>query len=136
MNVVALAGSGLDAVRTCLDIRPNIAVLTQVMPGMNGIEAARMIRERCSETRIVMLSMYVIATRSATQGGVPASNEASVALLFEKAQLMETGHPVFHVPGANNFSLLEFMDVDGHDGHLPIARPTAHEAAFLHGIDF
>jgi DNA-binding NarL/FixJ family response regulator len=58
MRVVALASNGADAVRSCLASRPDVAVMDQAMPEMNGTEAVRMIRERCAATRVVMLSMY------------------------------------------------------------------------------
>jgi DNA-binding NarL/FixJ family response regulator len=58
MRVVALASNGADAVRSCLASGPDVAVMDQAMPEMNGTEAVRMIRERCAATRVVMLSMY------------------------------------------------------------------------------
>ena len=58
MRVVALANNGADAVRSCLASRPDVAVMDQAMPEMNGTEAVRMIRERRGATRVIMLSMY------------------------------------------------------------------------------
>src|SRR2546425_165668 len=53
MKVVALTGNGLDAVRSCLETKPDIAVMDQAMPEMNGTEAAEMLRRRRSSTRVV-----------------------------------------------------------------------------------
>jgi DNA-binding NarL/FixJ family response regulator len=58
MRVVGVAGNGLDAVRRCIDTKPDVVVLDQAMPEMNGTEAAQMIRERRSGTRVVILSMH------------------------------------------------------------------------------
>jgi DNA-binding NarL/FixJ family response regulator len=58
MRVVGVAGNGIDAVRRCIDTKPDVVVLDQAMPEMNGTEAAQMIRERRSGTRVVILSMH------------------------------------------------------------------------------
>jgi DNA-binding NarL/FixJ family response regulator len=58
MKVVALTGNGLGAVRSCLETKPDIVVMDQAMPEMNGTEAAEMIRSRRSSARVVMLSMH------------------------------------------------------------------------------
>lgn len=58
MRVVALAHNGAEAMRSCMACRPDVAVMDQAMPEMNGTEAVRMIRERRAATRVVMLSMY------------------------------------------------------------------------------
>jgi DNA-binding NarL/FixJ family response regulator len=72
MKVVAVAGNGLDAVRRSIDTKPDVAVLDQAMPEMNGTEAAQMIRERRSATRVVILSMHSNAehVQRALQAGV------------------------------------------------------------------
>jgi DNA-binding NarL/FixJ family response regulator len=71
MKVVALAGDGLEAVRRCIDARPDVVVMDQAMPQMNGTEAAQMMRERRSATRVIILSMHsnVEHVRRALQAG-------------------------------------------------------------------
>lgn len=58
MRVVGLAENGRDAVRAAVETHPDIVLMDHGMPVMNGTEAARLIRERCANTRVIMLSMY------------------------------------------------------------------------------
>ena len=58
MLVVGLAENGRDAVRAAMEARPDIVLMDHAMPLLNGTEAARLIRERCADTRVIMLSMY------------------------------------------------------------------------------
>jgi DNA-binding NarL/FixJ family response regulator len=58
MEVVGLAGNGREAVRQTLEKKPDVVVMDNAMPELNGIEAARAIRERGEHTRVVMLSMH------------------------------------------------------------------------------
>jgi DNA-binding NarL/FixJ family response regulator len=58
MEVVGLAGNGREAVRQTLEKEPDVVVMDNAMPELNGIEAARIIRKRCAQTRVVMLSMH------------------------------------------------------------------------------
>jgi DNA-binding NarL/FixJ family response regulator len=58
MEVVGLAGNGEDAVRLAVEAAPDIVVMDHAMPGLNGTEAARLIREHCPHTGVIMLSMY------------------------------------------------------------------------------
>lgn len=58
MEVIGLAENGRDVVRAAMDARPNIVLMDHAMPILNGTEATRLIRERCPDTRVIMLSMY------------------------------------------------------------------------------
>ena len=60
-SVVGEARSGREAVQRAEELKPDVLVMDISMPGLNGIEAARMIVERCPATRIIMLSMHSTA---------------------------------------------------------------------------
>jgi DNA-binding NarL/FixJ family response regulator len=57
-TVVGVAGNGRDAVQQVAQLRPDVAVLDIAMPEMNGIEAARQIRQACPSTQVIILSMH------------------------------------------------------------------------------
>ena len=58
MEVVALAENGREAVRIAFEAMPDVVLMDHAMPLLNGTEAARLIRERGGQTRVIMLSMY------------------------------------------------------------------------------
>ncbi len=58
MEVVGLTGNGREAVRQTLEKKPDVVVMDNAMPELNGIEAARIIRTRRANTRVVMLTMH------------------------------------------------------------------------------
>src|SRR5882672_4701665 len=50
-----------------------------------------------------------------------------LSLLLERTHLVECRQPVLAVPSPDNPSVLEFMDINGLDGHFPVLRRKAHE---------
>jgi len=57
-QVVATADNGNEAVALAKAWQPDVAVLDVTMPELNGLEAARQIREACPQTQVVILSMH------------------------------------------------------------------------------
>lgn len=58
LKVIGEATNGQDAVEKAMELKPDIAILDIAMPRMNGIEAAKRIRKRLPDTKIIILSMY------------------------------------------------------------------------------
>ena len=58
LEVVGEAATGLEAVREARTLRADVVVMDIAMPSLNGIEAARLIRERAAAPEIVILSMH------------------------------------------------------------------------------
>jgi DNA-binding NarL/FixJ family response regulator len=57
-TVVGEAADGRQAVALAESLKPDIVVMDIGMPGLNGIEACRQIRESLPDTQVVMLSMH------------------------------------------------------------------------------
>ena len=55
-QVVCEVSDGLEAVRKAEELRPDLILLDIGLPGLNGIEAARRIRQLSPNSRIVFLS--------------------------------------------------------------------------------
>ncbi len=56
--VVGEAENGRAAVNLVLRLRPDVVVMDAAMPGLNGFEAARRIRQIAPETRVLALSAH------------------------------------------------------------------------------
>lgn len=56
--VCAEADNGHDAVRLARDLQPDIGLLDIGMPGLNGLEAARQVRDVSPRSHVVLLSMH------------------------------------------------------------------------------
>lgn len=52
------AGNGEDAVKMYTTIKPDLVIMDISMPGMNGIEATRIIKEKDPDARILILTMH------------------------------------------------------------------------------
>ncbi|GAB4488879.1 MAG: response regulator transcription factor [Thermodesulfovibrionales bacterium] len=58
MRVAGEASDGREALHLAGLLRPDVAVMDIALPALNGIEAARLIRENFPEVKILMLTMY------------------------------------------------------------------------------
>jgi len=56
IEVVGVAESGEEAIARAVELVPDVVLLDVRMPGINGIEAARVIRQKVPVTKIIMLT--------------------------------------------------------------------------------
>ena len=58
LDLIGHGSSGEEAIMLCNELEPDIILLDVVMPGMNGIEAAKAIHQQYPHIRILALSSY------------------------------------------------------------------------------
>lgn len=58
ISVIGQAGNGLEAIRLVDQLKPDVALLDINMPGMNGIEVAKVLREQHPELGILVLTIH------------------------------------------------------------------------------
>jgi NarL family two-component system response regulator LiaR len=98
IGVVGEAATGIEIVRVVEEVQPDVALLDIRMPEMDGLEAARAIREARPETGIVILTAYddrhfvVEAVRAGARGYVLKTRDADT--LIQTIRLVAEGNMV------------------------------------------
>jgi DNA-binding NarL/FixJ family response regulator len=61
LQVVGEAADGLKTVELVMALKPDVVLMDVTMPGLGGIEATRILRQRGSPSRIIIVSMHSTA---------------------------------------------------------------------------
>lgn len=97
---VAAVATGQDAITHSREDRPDVVLMDVLMPGMNGIEAARWIKEMDASIRVIILSMEVsreyltAAMRTGVDGYLP--KDIGLEELLSAVNRVAKGEHVFH----------------------------------------
>jgi DNA-binding NarL/FixJ family response regulator len=98
--VVGEAGSGEEAVEQARELAPDVVFMDVRMPGMDGIEATRRIREASPDTKIILITIDESrgAISEAIQAGVSGYllKDASPDALVDAAKNAVEGNAVIH----------------------------------------
>src|SRR5215470_13910909 len=84
------ACDGLEAVQRVLELNPDIAILDIGMPGIDGIEVAKRLRQRSPSCKVIMLTQ-----NSDEDLGRAASDAGAVAVVL-KSQMTTDLIPAVH----------------------------------------
>jgi DNA-binding NarL/FixJ family response regulator len=85
IDVVGDAASGEEAVRQAAALRPEVVAMDVAMPGLNGIEATRLIRKDQPECRIVLVSGSIFVDRGDDGGEAARAAGASAYVVKSRA---------------------------------------------------
>lgn len=55
-NIIGEASNGQEAIEKAVEMQPDIIVLDIGMPVLNGIEAAKVIRQRCPKSKVLFVT--------------------------------------------------------------------------------
>ena len=100
MEVVGMASTGEEAINMIRTIKPDVVLMDIIMPGMNGIEATRWIKEIDETIRIIIVTMeiskeYVSAgIKSGVDGYLP--KDIGKKILLEGIRAVHAGERYFN----------------------------------------
>ncbi len=93
--VVGDVETGVEAIRICTEIHPDIVLMDIGLPGLNGVDSTVELLRHCPSTRVIMLSMYddedsvVSSIRAGARGYVV--KQASSAELLDALRAVARG---------------------------------------------
>ena len=97
LEVVGEAGNGEEAIEMVRRCRPNVVLMDMRLPGINGVEAVRLIKEEHPAVSVVMLTVY------RDESSITSAVEAGVAgYLFKDASAELLCHAVHAVHEGGN----------------------------------
>lgn len=94
IEIVGLASSGEDAINLARSNRPNVVLMDILMPGMNGIEAARWIKEIDQNIRVILVTMEV--SKDYVSAGIKSGVDGYLPKDVSKKILLDAIRTVYH----------------------------------------
>ncbi|MFK3649235.1 response regulator [Lysobacter enzymogenes] len=136
VDVVAQAADGVETLQRTQELRPDVVVTDLSMPGLNGLEVIRRLREQAQPPRVLVLTMhqedeYILqAVRAGASGYVVKDSPA--AELLAAVREVHAGRGYFGPQAAR--ALAEQLRHPERDLGDPYGRLTAREREVFHLI--
>ena len=89
LELVAEAESGEQAIQYCSLYKPDVVLMDVMMPGMDGINATRQIRQRYPSVQVIVLTSF--QEENLVQGALQAG---AIGYMMKNATASELGHAI------------------------------------------
>ena len=135
-EVIAEANNGKDAIKLVGALKPNLIILDIDMPLMNGLVAAKEIKEQYPETQIIILSLHqeTSVIRKLIQMGIDGYllKNADRDEMIAAIEMVRKGRTYFS--GEVTLKLSQKTNVSSESGSLEMSSLTDRELEVLKAI--
>ena len=69
IEMIGVASDGEEAVARAVEYRPDVVLMDAQMPGMNGVEATRIVKRRVPETKVLFMAVHASHIDDALEAG-------------------------------------------------------------------
>jgi DNA-binding NarL/FixJ family response regulator len=97
-TVVGEAGDGLETLELVRRLKPDILVVDLIMPGLNGLDVIRSVRQHHATTHVIVLSMHANEAYV-----VEALRCGAAGYLLKESSSLELIHAVRHVMNGRRY---------------------------------
>ena len=128
LDVVGEASTGDETVALAIELQPDVVLMDLQMPGMNGIEATRLVREACPGAAVLVVTMFdddsiFTAMQAGARGYLVKGSDAEETLRAIRA--VANGEAIFSPSVARR--LLHYFAVPDRAATPPLAFPELTE---------
>lgn len=90
------AASGEEGLQVAAEFKPDLMLIDVLMPGMDGLQATRAVKERWPQVRVIVLSMSSEFRQAALQAGAEAflTKGDAPEMLLETVEAVALGPPL------------------------------------------
>jgi NarL family two-component system response regulator LiaR len=120
LQLVGEAAGGEEAVRLCESLQPDVVLMDLVMPGMDGVQATRAIRERWPHIRVIALTSF--ETDELVQGALQAG---AMSYLLKNVSALELAEAIRATHAGQSTLAPEATEVLVRAAHQP--KPLGHD---------
>ena len=133
--VAGQVSNGLDAIKLAEQLHPDVVIVDMLMPGLNGLDVTRAIKQQLPECHVVMLSMYgdECYVLDALQYGASGYvlKESNTSILIEAVHAVMKGQKYLSPPLTQR-AIQAYMQLGFNKGNDEYNRLTQREREILH----
>ena len=100
------SGDGLEGLRECMELRPDLVIVDIMVPSLNGLEIVRQLKKAVPDTKLIVFSAY--STRERVQAALQAGVNG---IVHKDASVEELESGIKHVMVGASFMSTQILEI-------------------------